>query len=127
MAFAQGRASSYESNDIGATSPGLWHVAHFSNRMGAISFAKVGAVAAGALCTDVIVAAATARVPARTESTRFMDASLQPEILPLLGRSRGAVWHHVGHRRDIQPADRVLYVQGLYEDRVVLVARQVEF
>src|SRR6188472_3948411 len=43
IALAHGRASSYDNNDIGATSPGRWHVAHLLNMIDATSFANVGA------------------------------------------------------------------------------------
>src|SRR5688572_31456833 len=43
IALAHGRASSYESSDIGATSPGRWQLAHLAYMIGAISLANVGA------------------------------------------------------------------------------------
>src|SRR6185436_18390517 len=45
IAFAHGRASSYDSSDIGATSPGRWQLAHLLYMIGATSFANVGAAA----------------------------------------------------------------------------------
>jgi hypothetical protein len=53
IAFAQGRASSYESNDIGATSPGRWQFAHLLNMIGATSLANVGALAAALAAVGV--------------------------------------------------------------------------
>src|SRR5579862_8670692 len=47
MAFAHGRADSYVSSDIGATSPGRWHCWQFFWRIGSTSLLNVGAVAAG--------------------------------------------------------------------------------
>src|SRR5688500_10678987 len=43
IALAQGRASSYDSSDIGATSPGRWQFAHLAYMIGATSLANVGA------------------------------------------------------------------------------------
>ena len=43
IALAHGRASSYDSSDIGATSPGRWQFAHLPYMIGATSFANVGA------------------------------------------------------------------------------------
>ena len=45
IAFAHGRASSYDSSDIGATSPGRWQFAHLLYMIGATSLANVGAAA----------------------------------------------------------------------------------
>src|SRR6476620_2410722 len=44
IAFAHGRASSYDNSDIGATSPGRWQAAHLLNMIGATSLANVGAL-----------------------------------------------------------------------------------
>ena len=46
IAFAHGRASSYDSSDIGATSPGRWQFAHLLYMIGATSLANVGAACA---------------------------------------------------------------------------------
>src|SRR5688572_21063673 len=43
IAFAHGRASSYDSSDMGATSPGRWQLAHLLYMIGATSLANVGA------------------------------------------------------------------------------------
>ena len=51
IAFAHGRASSYDSSDIGATSPGRWQFAHLLNMIDATSFANVGA-ACGAVAVE---------------------------------------------------------------------------
>ena len=56
IAFAHGRASSYDSSDIGATSPGRWQFAHLLYMIGATSLANVGAACgpvAGRLRGDV--------------------------------------------------------------------------
>jgi hypothetical protein len=42
IARAHGRTSSYDMSDIGATSPDLWHMAHLSYRIGAMSFPNEG-------------------------------------------------------------------------------------
>ena len=47
IALAHGRASSYDSSDIGATSPGRWQFAHLLNMIGATSLANVGAGVCG--------------------------------------------------------------------------------
>ena len=49
IALAHGRASSYDSSDIGATSPGRWQLAHFLYMIGATSLANVGAPAEAGL------------------------------------------------------------------------------
>src|SRR5687767_11927981 len=73
IAFAHGRASSYESSDIGATSPGRWQLAHLPYMMGATSLAKVGAEVGAC---DSAVALNDARVVAPTTSNarRFINA-----------------------------------------------------
>src|SRR5262245_60809223 len=43
IAWAQGRTSSYERSDIGATCFGRWQLAHFVKTIGATSLLKVGA------------------------------------------------------------------------------------
>jgi hypothetical protein len=42
IALAHGRTSLYDISDIGATSPALWHMAHFSYKIGAMSFPNEG-------------------------------------------------------------------------------------
>jgi hypothetical protein len=44
IARAQGRTSSYETSDIGATPPGLWQFWQLRCRIGAMSFVKVTSV-----------------------------------------------------------------------------------
>src|SRR5262249_60270638 len=43
--FAQGRASSYVINDIGAMLSGRWHASHFCWKIGAMSLGNVGVFA----------------------------------------------------------------------------------
>src|SRR5688572_219956 len=80
IALAQGRASSYESSDIGATSPGRWQFAHLPYMIGATSLANVGAALldrpSGPVTEDCAVAFIDARVAAPTTSNarRFINA-----------------------------------------------------
>src|SRR5918993_5493170 len=50
IALAHGRASSYDSSDIGATSPGRWQFAHLLYMIGATSLANVGTAGAAGDC-----------------------------------------------------------------------------
>src|SRR5262245_60331880 len=71
--FAHGRASWYETSDIGAIESGRWHVSHLAWKMGATSFVKVGALAASAAApgTELIATIAIAAAPAaHTRSIR---------------------------------------------------------
>lgn len=53
IAFAQGRAASYETKEIAeAISPGRWQLTQWVNSMGAISLQKVGARGAGAAALE---------------------------------------------------------------------------
>src|SRR5581483_2793771 len=79
ITFAHGRTSSYDSSDIGATSPGRWQLAHLSKTIGATSLANVGVPAAGAVWT--MVDATHARVPLTANSRRFMNPPGRPEGL----------------------------------------------
>src|SRR5687767_11310447 len=74
IALAHGRASSYDSSDIGATSPGRWQFAHLPYMIGATSFANVGAD--WPVEEDWAVAFNDARVAAPTTSNarRFINA-----------------------------------------------------
>ena len=73
IALAHGRASSYESSDIGATSPGRWQFAHLLNMIGATSLANVGAECVAGDCAETLKDASTA-TPETTNAKRFMVA-----------------------------------------------------
>jgi hypothetical protein len=65
---AQGRASPYDSSDIGATSPGRWQATQRSNRIGAMSLLNVGArgrrsCALPPACENITAAIHTTRTP----------------------------------------------------------------
>src|SRR5262245_59491116 len=75
IALAHGRAFSYDNNDIGATSPGRWQLAHLLYMIGATSFANVGAPAAAGVCDcAVTLNDATAATAATSNAKRFMVA-----------------------------------------------------
>src|SRR5918993_2408649 len=77
IALAQGRASSYDSSDIGATSPGLWQFAHLLYMIGATSLANVGAAcAAGDWAWAVTLNDANEATPMAINARRFMFALL---------------------------------------------------
>ena len=71
IALAHGRASSYDSSDIGATSPGRWQLAHLLNMIGATSFAKVGAACGAGDCA-VTRNDASAATPTTINAKRFI-------------------------------------------------------
>src|SRR5688572_3549480 len=73
IAFAQGRASSYDSSDIGATSPGRWQFAHLPYMIGATSLANVGAACAAGLWAETLNDA-RAPTPIAINARRFMVA-----------------------------------------------------
>src|SRR5688500_18378499 len=130
IAFAHGRASSYESSDIGATSPGRWQFAHLPYMIGATSLANVGADwPGGPVKEDCAVAFIDARVAAPTTSNarRFINAP-QPDIvtdLCLIGASSVALFRGSGdarrhrfHRRGhVDAADLVLDEQAANHHR----------
>jgi hypothetical protein len=62
---AHGRVSSYVTSDIGAIEFGRWHASHFSWKIGAISFVKVGFAGTSALA-GAAVAAPMAKASAAT-------------------------------------------------------------
>src|SRR5215212_9581681 len=74
IALAHGRASWYDNNDIGATSPGRWQLAHLLYMIGATSLANVGAAVAGACDCAVTLNDATAAAAATSNAKRFMSA-----------------------------------------------------
>src|SRR5688500_13071401 len=84
MAPAQGRASPYDSNDIGATSPGRWQLAHLLNMIGATSRLNVGAlepVAAGPwdCAWPMATTASEAASPTRRALSFIVRSLLPPE------------------------------------------------
>src|SRR5437867_3516582 len=70
MPFAHGRASLYVSSDIGATSPGRWHVMQLAYTIGATSLFHVGVAVA---CAALTGAAARHALP-RIHNNRFLMA-----------------------------------------------------
>jgi hypothetical protein len=75
--FAHGRASEKVISDIGAIESGRWHASHFSWKIGAMSFVKVGAFGASA------AAAAPGRISA-TPSVTAPTAKLVTSLILVL-------------------------------------------
>src|SRR5689334_24209028 len=70
-----GRVSAYVLSDIGAIESGRWHASHFSWKIGAMSFVKVGTF--GASAADATAADSSAP---NVNITRFIGAPCrQPE------------------------------------------------
>src|SRR5918993_2185021 len=115
IALAHGRASSYDSSDIGATSPGRWQFAHLPYMIGATSLANVGTVlsdrpggpvkdAVGGDCAETLNDASTA-TPETSNAKRFMVAPWRPPSLTTratAGKANrklfGGVWRAGRHR-----------------------------
>src|SRR6476661_3066453 len=102
IARAHGRASLKVSSDIGAISPGRWHVVQFANRIGATSLLYVGLVdvvcawAAGANARTVPRAAAAATNPVVITSTPA-DCGIE------VSRHRRAISYYLRNKGRVRP------------------------
>jgi hypothetical protein len=83
---AQGRASSYETRDIGAIDPGSWHDWHFAWKIGAMSFEKVTVFFAA--CADAAPGSASNALAARAPIPKW---SFNPAITGLLSNMKVTV------------------------------------
>src|SRR5579883_524524 len=89
IAFAQGRTSLYVRNDIGAISPGRWHVWQFFCRIGSTSFVNVTSLVCAPAVTrmvDAPTAAAASRKLAKVMP--FQDIWLDPPMATLYRGTR---------------------------------------